>query len=392
MINMIDFQGILFTMGAIFVAIFLSIFAYIIFRAYSKPAPGLVLGSYEIFGRYAGGKLYESIKGILVDSTAYFLNPILVQDFTKLVLYDVDRMIAKIENVKKPPVINVTSTKTENVEPAPAETAIAVSSNAEQELKKLESPKTQQSELDLLRVSRQAFVDLPFQTACRMLVIRDGIGGDKHLILQVGDTSKSITEFAMHDPHGSGFSFTLGPVRKGVIDGAIQTLPGNFSIFGFGKVKIHIFKPFDPTKADMIEGDAKKDDKGKVLESLFEKFSNLAMIVQAIPNALDVRQHVKSLNEQLKDKDIALEEMSADLTKKAVTVDRLTRAVKGFQTEGGNPVEVTPKNFDGIDVLIIIFGAVLGVGGGIALGGAVGGLAGVIVGLIPSLLVVFKRH
>ena len=105
-----------------------------------------------------------------------------------------------------------------------------------------------------------------------------------------------------------------------------------------------------------------------------------------------MRQHIKSLNDQLKDKDIALEQMSDDLTRKTVFLDNLLRSTKGFQTEGGTPIDVTPKKFDTVDTLIIIAGAVLGVVCGIALGGSVGALAGVIVGLIPSLLVVYKRH
>ena len=404
---MIDYTGITFTIGTVLVVVVASAIAYIIYRAYSKPAQGLLLGSYEIFGRYAGGKLYKSIKGILVDSSAYFLNPVLITDFTNLILYDVDQLIARMEStvktIKKAPIIDVTpvTPKTDSASVAPSDstalttTAIATSSNSKDpaELKKLEIIKIQENELELLKDARKAFVELPFQTACRMLFTRENIGGDKHLILQIGDTSKSITEYAMHDPSG-GFSLTLGPVRKGVIDGAIQTLPDDYKIFGFGKCRVHIFGPFDPTKVDMLEtAGVKGKDKGKEeVESLSEKLRNLARIVASLPSALDVRQHIKSLNDQLKDKDIALEQMSDDLTRKTVFLDNLLRSTKGFQTEGGTPIDVTPKKFDTVDTLVIIAGAVLGVVCGIALGGSVGALAGVIVGLIPSLLVVYKRH
>ena len=53
---MIDYTGITFTIGTVLVVVVVSAIAYIIYRAYSKPAQGLLLGSYEIFGRYAGGK------------------------------------------------------------------------------------------------------------------------------------------------------------------------------------------------------------------------------------------------------------------------------------------------------------------------------------------------
>ena len=402
---MIDYTGITFTVGTVLVVVVASAIAYIIYRAYSKPAQGLLLGSYEIFGRYAGGKLYKSIKGILVDSSAYFLNPVLITDFTNLILYDVDQLIARMEstvkNIKKAPVIDVrpVTPKTDSASGAPSDstapttTAIATSNNSKDptELKKLEIIKIQENELELLKDARKAFVELPFQTACRMLFTRENIGGDKHLILQIGNTSKSITEYAMHDPSG-GFSLTLGPVRKGVIDGAIQTLPDDYKIFGFGKCRVHIFRPFDPTKVDMLEIAGVKGKDKEEVESLSEKLRNLARIVASLPSALDVRQHIKSLNDQLKDKDIALEQMSDDLTRKTVFLDNLLRSTKGFQTEGGTPIDVTPKKFDTVDTLVIIAGGVLGVVCGTALGGSVGALAGVIVGLIPSLLVVYKRH
>ncbi len=98
---MIDYTGITFTVGIVLVVVVASAIAYIIYRAYSKPAQGLLLGSYEIFGRYAGGKLYKSIKGLLVDSSAYFLNPVLITDFTNLILYDVDQLLARMERTGK---------------------------------------------------------------------------------------------------------------------------------------------------------------------------------------------------------------------------------------------------------------------------------------------------
>jgi len=71
---------------SVVVAAVASLTALSFWRNISPAAPGVILGYYEVLGRYAGGSLIKRIQGTLVDASHFFLNPGVERKFKERVL------------------------------------------------------------------------------------------------------------------------------------------------------------------------------------------------------------------------------------------------------------------------------------------------------------------
>jgi hypothetical protein len=345
-------SGVIYGVTALIIALVMVIFTW--WRANSAPAPGMPLGSYKVTLKYAGQKMHHEVEGILVDCTAYFCAPEIVDAFKSLLTRDISKTLDKPEKSEKKP------EKTKEKKLAPA----------------LSDPKSEQ--LDMLQTLKNQLNSLSLESICRIVVTRDGaLFGEKHLFVQLGDSKKSLSEYASHEEE-SRFSLQFGPVSKGKIDCVSYTLPDRYAFknsrFKLGTVTVHIIKP-----------DANTTD-SKITQSEI----SLAKIVLSIPHALDVEEHLKSLGQQIKDLKFANEEMGKELSAVSTERDFLLRSTQGFTTEGGKPLQPPPKKNDVVDYIVLF--ALPSVAYAIADAAGAYPLIGVIAGLSVAGLVVYKRH
>jgi hypothetical protein len=270
-------------------AVVVALAVWMVWRSVSPAAPGISLGYYEVLGRYAGGKLVERIKGNLVEATALFLNPEVEDELKEMILEEADLFL-----------------KRETDGEAKAELASA----------------------------RDRFAECRLSEACRVLVTREKLF-TKHVIVQYGHVDKPLNAYAAHE-EGSKFSFGMGFLSQGVIGGVIHTMNQPWNIHNLGKVTVHLFRPDDP------EGGGDSDQPPEYL----------AKIALFAPASVELKDLVKSKDEQLKEKDRKLSEMGRDLSSMATERDGLRQAVKGFSTTGEIP-ETMARRFDVMDFIAV---------------------------------------
>ena len=73
------------------------------YKLHSSPGPGIVLGAYEIIGRYAGQKIHTRLKGMVVDATGFFCSSELTQAFKDMLCEDMGRMLKGIKEPEPEP-------------------------------------------------------------------------------------------------------------------------------------------------------------------------------------------------------------------------------------------------------------------------------------------------
>ena len=270
-------------------AIVVALAVWIVWRNIAPAAPGIALGNYEIIGKYAGRKLLKRIRGDLIEATALFLNPEIENEIKEMVLEEVDLFL-----------------KRETDGEAKAE----------------------------LTDARDKFTRCRLSEACRVLVTREKLF-TKHVIIQYGHVDKPLNAYAAHE-EGSKFSLGMGYRCQGVVSGLIHTMGQPWNIHNLGKVTVHLFRPDDPG------GGGDPDQPPEYL----------AKIALFAPASVELRDLVKSKDEQLKEKDRKLSEMGRELSSMATERDGLRQAVKGFSTTGEIP-ETMAKRFDMMDFIAV---------------------------------------
>jgi len=257
------------------IAVVAGLIALSFWRNISPAAPGVILGYYEVLGRYAGGSLMKRIQGTLVDASHIFLNPGVERKFK-------ERVLAYMESL---------STKGNP-----------------------ENPLISPSELKNLKKSLK---DYSLSDACRIIVTRDRFF-TKHVLIQYGYVEKPITEYAMHEERGK-FTFSSGLISRGVITGTIKSFPDPWEIPKIGKCRIHLFKP-----------DVPPEEK--------EKASNppewLAKIALYTPSVAETAELLESKDEQIRDLHRQLAEMVKLVAASATSKDAYLKILACFSTEG----------------------------------------------------------
>jgi len=312
------------------------------YKLHSSPGPGIVLGAYEIIGRYAGQKIHTRLKGMVVDATGFFCSSELTQAFKDMLCEDMGRMLKGIKEPEPEPEPKTEEPKTE-AENGQKKTETAVTPKMDKQ-KPIQS--TERAMLEKLTKQVQAY---PLDQVCRVALIRDGMFGEKHLIVSFGDPKRSLSDYASNEEE-SHFNLAFGPVNKGLIVGSMQTIaePWEFpnERFNLGTVTAHVFLP-EKEEAPQDEAKkekAKKEDKERM---------DISKLILHVPNAIHIQQHVRSLTQQLRDKDFALQDMGRKLSAVATELDWLRRAVKGFLTEGQNLEDLMPSRIDPLDFICL---------------------------------------
>jgi len=346
------------------------LFGFIWYRQRAAPGPGIVLGEYEVIGCYAGQKIHTRLKGMMVDATSFFCASDLTEPFKDLLYEDIDRMIPKPAAEKKPE----TGTEKGDVPE-----------------KMDRSNPTQTAERTMLEKIKKQIKEFPLDTVCKVAIIRNGVLGEKHLIMTFSDDkNRGLSDYSSNEEE-SHFTFAFGPVNKGLIKGCMQTLtePWEFSnerfpLGDFPVGTVHVFVPDDP----MSNGNGQSKANGKSEKSAWNL--NAAKLILHVPNVVHINEHMKSIMQQLKDKDFALQQMGVKYSALATETDVLRRAVKGFMTEGQKIEDLMPKKLDVLDfIMLMAFPTICYV---VAAAFGVYPLAGVIAGLSIAGFIIYWRR
>jgi len=356
------------------------------YKLHSAPGPGIVLGAYEIIGRYAGQKIHTRLKGMVVDATGFFCSSELTQAFKDMLCSDMGRMLKDIKPAEKPTeqAPSAEQKQTEPDESTEAEKA------ADEKMKKPSGFAKFWNGIEeetMLETLRQQVLTYPLDQICRVAIIREGFFGEKHLIVQFGDPKRSLSDYASSEEE-SHFNLAFGPINKGLINGSMQTIPEQWEFpnerFNLGKVTAHVFVPDDPMNQEAgkeQEETAKKEEKERM---------DIAKLILHVPNAIHIQQHVKSLTQQLRDKDFALQDMGVKLSAVATELDWLRRAVKGFLTEGQNLEDLMPSRIDPLDfICLFTFPTVFYF---VTDAFKIYPLVGVVLGTALASFVIYRRH
>jgi hypothetical protein len=167
---------------------------------------------------------------------------------------------------------------------------------------------------------------------CRVIVTRQKL--TKHAIIQYGNVGH-INEYAGTEEEHK-FSFGLGFISQGAIMGDIATFPRPWNIYRIGKCQVHLFKPY-----------ARDGNKGN---SPPEWMSKIALYASS---TVESKELLKSMEQQLGQKDRKLLEMGKELAAASTERDALRRTLLGFGVEGGTVSAVTPKPFEITDFLLL---------------------------------------
>ena len=300
-----------------------------LYRNISPAAPGISLGYYEVLGRYAGEKLIRRIKGTLVDATALFLNPEVEREFKQII----DEELA----------------------------LLLVHTDKEEERKELEQ-------------LRYLFGEYPLDKLCKIVVTREKLFS-KHILIQVYRIDKPLNNYAAHEP-GNKFTLGQGFLSNGVITGVMDTFPQRWEIYKLGKATVHLFKP----DAEGIEA---KEELPRWLER----------IALHAPAAVELNHMIKSLRDQLQQKDEQLLRMGEDLAAVSTERDGLHTAVEGFTTKGKDPFKNmgVPHRFGISDLISLTLPTIIGyyIAGQTKIEPIVGVFIGLLIG---SFLIARKRR
>jgi hypothetical protein len=307
-------------------AIVVALAVWIVWRNISPAAPGISLGYYEVLGRYAGGKLVKRIKGNLIEATALFLNPEIEDELKEMILEEVDLFLKR---------------------------------------------ETDGEAKAGLVSARDKFTKCRLSEACRILVTREKLF-TKHIIIQYGHVDKPLNAYAAHE-EGSKFSFGMGFLSQGVIGGTIHTMNQPWNIHNLGKVTVHLFHPDSP------------NDRGNPDQPP----EYLAKIALFAPASVELKDLVKSKDEQLKEKDRKLSEMGRELSSMATERDGLRQAVKGFSTTGEIP-DTMAKRFDVMDFIAVSVPVLVGYY--VADYSKMQPLVGIVFGLLLGAFLLYRRR
>jgi len=350
--------------SVIMIAAIGSLLVYMYYLYRSKPAPGVLLGHLTIFGVHNDGT-HTKLEGSTVDSTAEFCNTEMTQNFKDILTQDLEKIIRSPD----------TDPDSETLQ------------TAARSKKKLAA-------------FREQIQNWPIEQICRVAVIKDGIFGKKHLIIQFGQPNKTlrrIDTYATHDPEDDRFSLSLGPTSKGVVHGTMYEFnetwafdDKRFKLGRFDIGTIHIFVPEEPIKHDSPTTIVPEHDSGAL--SVMAGGNNrrlIAKFVLHMPNVVYNSIQIRSLEQQIRDKDIALNDSGEKLSALSVKADRLATVLRAFMLEEAKIEDLMSKHIDYIDGVLMLTFPVLLCFLAEALG--ISAVVGALLGSVLSSIIIFVR-
>lgn len=195
----------------------------------------------------------------------------------------------------------------------------------------------------------------------------------KHLILQYGRL-KDLTSYASQEIGSSTkFTFGLGFLSRGLITGAMTTLPQKWQVYRLGKVRVHLFCPDDPSDLEV-----------KMPDEMIAKVAVYA------PATVELNAMLRAKDEQLREKDRKIEEMGRQMSAMATELDAYRTIIRTFTTDGVSPKEIMmAKKLDAFDIITLIFPTAAGYY--VAEFLEISPILGVFAGLFLGVALIFRR-
>ena len=273
-------------------AVIIALGVWMVWRTISPASSGVILGYYEIIGRYAGGKLQKRIKGMLVDATPLFINKDTEPKFKALLLQEIEVIMKK-----------------EGGNPS----------------------------FDLQSL-RDQVMTYSLSRSCYVIVTREKLFS-KHVIVQYGYVEKPLNAYASHDPEGK-FTLSAGPSSQGTIHGRIRMLP-DWEVYRLGKVKVSLFKPDAPQE----EGELQEQEK-----KLPECLAKLALYA---PATIELKELMKNKDDQLQNLRKENAKVHEENSSMSTEMDTMRTIISTFSTTKKVPEHFAPKKFDVADFIAL---------------------------------------
>jgi len=273
-------------------AVIIALGVWMVWRTISPASSGVILGYYEIIGRYAGGKLQKRIKGMLVDATPLFMNEEMEPRFKEFLLQEIEVIVKK-----------------EGGNP----------------------------NFDLQSFRKQV-MEYSLSKSCHVIVTREKLFS-KHVIVQYGYVEKPLNAYASHDPE-SKFTLSAGPSSQGTIHGRIRTL-SDCEVYRLGKVKVSLFKP------DPLQEEGEPQEKESKLPECLAKLALYA------PATVELKELMKNKDEQLQNLRKENANVHEENSSMSTEMDTMRTIISIFSTTKKVPEHFAPKKFDIADFIAL---------------------------------------
>lgn len=298
----------------VFFAVFLFIFVWMLIRRYGPVAKGKILGPHEIIGRKADGSC-ERFKANLVEVNTH--NTDNTAGIKRVLSGAIDQRVKALKN----------------------EMSHVAKEKFPKEYEKIEG------QIEECETHRKALETDDLSKYFRVIALRDGL--ETHLLLQWKYVAKSLNEYAT--PEGNKFTLSFGFQSKGVIMGDISDEKNTLHLpaigdLKLGRFKLHYFVP--DVRADLDEKPVEPPE-------------YLARIALYVPASLELNEQIRSLNEQIRDKDRKMKEIADDLSAAATERDSLRIILQGFGWKDPQKA-LQKKRLDVLDLFLFLVPATFG--------------------------------
>jgi len=182
---------------------------------------------------------------------------------------------------------------------------------------------------------------------------------------------KPLNAYAGYDP-SSKFTLGMGFISQGVISGEIHTSPQPWEIYKLGKATVHFFRP-----------DISNENPNSPPEWL-------AKIALYAPATVELKELVKSKDEQLRNLRKENAKMAEENSAMSTEMDTMRRIIASFSTTGKMPENLVPKKFDIADFIALSVPTLVGFY--VADYSKFQPIVGIIFGLFVGAFLLYKRR
>lgn len=285
----------------------------------AKPVLGKPLGNFKLTFKYLDAAALE-LEGFVSDVTGLFIGGKAQKDFKRVIFEQAKSMGYTVpsDDVVAVKVPEVTDTDIDN---------------------SLDEKEDGVIDSDVAAI--QAAIDdlgaFDFLKCCRVVLLEES--GQKHLILQIRRL-KLLTEYA-YNIDSAQWSYFKGLKYDYLLDGRASSLPYPKTLWGLGKIYIHIFIPNDDRKG--------ADEDSEYLENA----KNLAPIVPMMREIGDVDEVLKAKDGEIEATRFGMQKLKGQFSEKATFNMSADIALTGLEGEGKLPEHVE-KVFGPFQYLAII--------------------------------------
>jgi hypothetical protein len=259
----------------------------------AKPVLGKPIGTFKFTLKYADGAALE-LCGFASDVSGLCLGEKAQRDFKRMIFEQ-----AKAMGCSLPVDSSVSASDSQAIVPASVDNII--------------------SEKAAIEVALKELYGVNFLDVCKVILVEEFSNHQQHFLIQVGQLDW-LTEYA-YNIDSAQWSYLKGLQYEYLLAGKASSLPFPKSIWGLGKVFIHVFIP---------END--KEDMEAAAEYL-GKIQNLAPIVPMIRAMGDVAEVLKAKEDEIDAKDDAIKRLRQDYSEKSTLNEAAKTAIAGLEGE-----------------------------------------------------------